>query len=42
MKTLRFHEHGGPTDVLWLEDAPLSEPGAGEIHTPTASCAPVR
>ncbi|MEI5101984.1 zinc-dependent alcohol dehydrogenase family protein [Streptomyces sp. PmtG] len=30
VKTVRFHELGGP-DVLRLEDAPLAEPGPGEL-----------
>jgi NADPH:quinone reductase-like Zn-dependent oxidoreductase len=30
MKAIRFHEHGGPT-VLRYEDAPVPEPGPGEV-----------
>ena len=30
MKALRFHEYGGP-EVLRIEDAPMPEPGAGEV-----------
>ncbi|WP_458248195.1 NADP-dependent oxidoreductase [Streptomyces sp. MAI_2237] len=30
MKAVRLHEHGGP-EVLRYEDAPIPEPGAGEV-----------
>ena len=31
MKALRFHEYGGP-EVLKIEDAPIPEPGEGQIQ----------
>lgn len=30
MKAIRIHEYGGP-DVLHYEDAPLPEPGEGDV-----------
>lgn len=32
MRALRFHRFGPPGDVLHLEDAPLPEPGAGQVR----------
>jgi NADPH:quinone reductase-like Zn-dependent oxidoreductase len=31
-RTLRFHEHGEPLDVLRLEEAEVADPGAGQIR----------
>ena len=30
MKTVRYHDYGGP-EVLCFEDAPIPEPGPGEV-----------
>ncbi|MDR3688160.1 MAG: NADP-dependent oxidoreductase [Fimbriimonas sp.] len=35
MKALRFHEYGGP-EVLRVEDAPIPEPGEGQIQVKVA------
>ena len=38
MKTLRFHDHGEPADVLRLEDADVPLPGAGHIRVRVHAC----
>ena len=38
MKSVRFHQHGGP-EVLCYEDAPEPEPGAGEVLVRVRACA---
>lgn len=38
MKAVRFHEYGG-AEVLRYEDAPLPEPGAGEVRVRVAGAA---
>ncbi len=38
MKAARFHQHGGP-EVLRYEDAPVPEPGAGEVLVRVKACA---
>jgi NADPH:quinone reductase-like Zn-dependent oxidoreductase len=38
MRTLRFHEHGAPLDVLRLEDAAVPTPGPGQIRVAVRAC----
>ncbi|MEV8527264.1 NADP-dependent oxidoreductase [Streptomyces sp. NPDC052000] len=38
MRTVRFHEHGEPSDVLRLETAPVPEPGPGRIRVAAHAC----
>ena len=38
MKTLRFHEYGGPADVLRLEDVAVPSPRAGQIRIRVHAC----
>lgn len=38
MRTLRFHEHGAPLDVLRLEDAEPPEPGPNQIRIAVQTC----
>lgn len=38
MRTLRFHDHGAPLDVLRLEDAEPPEPGPGQIRVTVDAC----
>ncbi|MFE4869765.1 NADP-dependent oxidoreductase [Streptomyces sp. NPDC056682] len=38
MRTVRFHEHGEPSDVLRLETAPVPEPGPGRIRVAVHAC----
>jgi NADPH:quinone reductase-like Zn-dependent oxidoreductase len=38
MRTLRFHENGGPVDVLRLEDAEVPQPGPGQVRVAVRAC----
>ena len=38
MRTVRFHEHGEPADVLHLEIAAVPEPGPGRIRVVVHAC----
>ena len=38
MKTLRFHEHGEPADVLRLEEVAVPRPRAGQIRVQVHAC----
>ncbi|HEX3781766.1 MAG TPA: alcohol dehydrogenase catalytic domain-containing protein [Pseudonocardiaceae bacterium] len=38
MRTLRFHEHGAPLEVLRLEDADSPRPGPGQIRIAVQAC----
>ncbi len=38
MRTLRFHEHGAPLDVLRLDDAETPIPGPGQIRIAVQAC----
>ncbi|MFD2420239.1 NADP-dependent oxidoreductase [Amycolatopsis pigmentata] len=37
-RTLRFHEHGEPVEVLRLENVPVPEPGPGRIRVAVHAC----
>jgi hypothetical protein len=32
MKAIRFRQHGEPADVLTVEEAPVPEPGEGQVR----------
>jgi NADPH:quinone reductase-like Zn-dependent oxidoreductase len=38
MRTLRFHTHGDPADVLRLEDAEPPRPGPGQVRVAVQAC----
>lgn len=38
MKTIRFHEHGEPGDVLRMEEAAVPQPNAGHITVKVYAC----
>ncbi|HVT69057.1 MAG TPA: alcohol dehydrogenase catalytic domain-containing protein, partial [Trebonia sp.] len=38
MRTLRFHEYGGPGDVLRLEEAEVPRPGPGQVRVAVRVC----
>src|ERR1700749_2382180 len=38
MRTLRFHEYGGPVDVLRLENAEIPQPGPGQVRVAVRAC----
>jgi NADPH:quinone reductase-like Zn-dependent oxidoreductase len=38
MRTLRFHEYGGPGDVLRLEEAEVPRPGPGQVRVAVRTC----
>jgi NADPH:quinone reductase-like Zn-dependent oxidoreductase len=38
MRTLRFHQHGDPAEVLRLEEAEMPTPGPGQIRIKVQTC----
>ncbi len=38
MRTIRYHDHGEPADVLRLEDAPIPGPNAGHVAVRVQAC----
>ena len=38
IRTVRFHEHGEPADVLHLETVPIPTPGSGRIRVVVHAC----
>jgi NADPH:quinone reductase-like Zn-dependent oxidoreductase len=38
MRTLRFHDHGAPLDVLRIDDTAPPEPGPGQIRIAVETC----
>src|ERR1700753_3979604 len=38
MRTIRYHEHGEPADVLRLEEAPIPAPNAGHVAVRVHAC----
>jgi NADPH:quinone reductase-like Zn-dependent oxidoreductase len=38
MRTLRFHEHGAPQDVLRLDDTEAPTPGPGQVRVAVQAC----